>query len=536
MFSSLKIGPRLGLGFAAVLAAFVAMWALAAINIEHAEGLSSEVTLRHDQTGALAQANGAVWALRAHLAQALAAPDPAARQQAAEQAALTRKQFDAAMFNYKQAGELTGEESALLADLAGAFDGLSAARGPWFEALEGGRNEEATRLFAERIQPPAARAVAALDKLIDLKDREVMKADDYYGLELNRSRWFIHLVGVAALGAAAVVILLLTRSITRPLQDAVASIQAVARGDLTRPIQVRSRDEVGQLLAALQTMQDSLRALVGEVVDGAQSVADTSAQIAQGNLDLSQRTEEQASTLEETASSMEQLTATVNQNAQNARQASELAAGASEVATRGGQAVGNVVRTMEGISDSSRKIADIIGVIDGIAFQTNILALNAAVEAARAGEQGRGFAVVAAEVRALAQRSAGAAKEIKALIGGSVQQVEAGTRLVDDAGATMQEIVAAVQQVTALVAEIAAASQEQSQGIAQVTTAVSQMDHVVQQNASLVEEASAATEAMKEQAAALVGSVSRFRIGEAQAQAEDATPARVLVQHRLQPA
>jgi methyl-accepting chemotaxis protein len=243
-------------------------------------------------------------------------------------------------------------------------------------------------------------------------------------------------------------------------------------------------------------------------------VAESSAQIAQGNLDLSQRTEEQASTLEETASSMEELTATVNQNAEHAREANQLTADASGVAARGGTVVGNVVRTMTGISESSRRIADIIGVIDGIAFQTNILALNAAVEAARAGEQGRGFAVVAAEVRSLAQRSATAAKEIKTLIGDSVDQVEAGTRLVHDAGETMQDIVSSVQKVTALVAEIASASQEQSQGIAQVTAAVSQMDQVVQQNATLVEEATAATESMKEEAAALLRAVRRFHIGQ----------------------
>jgi len=525
LFARLAIGQRLAVGFATVLVAFAALWALSAINIEHARDLSTDVTLRHDQTAALAQANGAIWAMRAHLAQGLAAPDAAARQKTSELAAATRKQFDAAMFNYKQAGDLAAAEAALLRELTGAFDRLSDARVPWFELLEAGRNEEALRLGSERIQPAAAQAVEALDKLIDLKDREVMKADDYYSLELRRSEWFIHIVGVAVLAASAAVILLLTRSITRPLREAVASVEAVARGDLSRPIRVASRDEVGQLLAALDTMQHSLRALVGEVVGGAQAVADTSAQIAQGNVDLSQRTEEQASTLEETASSMEELTATVNQNAENARQASRLAAGASAVASRGGEAVGNVVRTMDGISASSRKIADIIGVIDGIAFQTNILALNAAVEAARAGEQGRGFAVVAAEVRSLAQRSAGAAREIKALIGGSVEQVEAGTRLVNDAGATMQDIVEAVRKVTALVADIAAASEEQSQGIAQVTTAVSQMDHVVQQNASLVEEATAGTESMKEQAAALVRSVSRFRLGEALAQAQAPLPA-----------
>ena len=242
-------------------------------------------------------------------------------------------------------------------------------------------------------------------------------------------------------------------------------------------------------------------------------VSDISAQIAQGNVDLSQRTEEQASTLEETASSMEELTSTVTQNAQNARQASTLAVSASDVARKGGQVVGQVVSTMTGISESSKKISDIISVIDGIAFQTNILALNAAVEAARAGEQGRGFAVVAAEVRNLAQRSASAAKEIKTLIGDSVNKVDAGTKLVGAAGKTMDEIVGSVKQVSDLITEIAAASQEQSAGIEQVNTAITQMDQVVQQNASLVEEATAATESMKEQASALLQMVSRFKFG-----------------------
>jgi methyl-accepting chemotaxis protein len=246
-------------------------------------------------------------------------------------------------------------------------------------------------------------------------------------------------------------------------------------------------------------------------------VAGTSAQIAQGNQDLSQRTEEQAGTLEETASSIEELTSTVHQNAENARQASQLAVNASQVARRGGEVVGQVVDTMTGISTSSKKIADIIGVIDGIAFQTNILALNAAVEAARAGEQGRGFAVVAAEVRNLAQRSAAAAREIKDLIGESVGKVDAGTRLVDAAGQTMEEIVASVKRVSDLITEIAAASEEQSAGIAQVNTAITQMDQVVQQNASLVEEAAAATESMKAQADALLRTVSRFELGGAAA-------------------
>ena len=514
MFSTLKIGPRLGVGFSAVLAGFVALWMLAGINIQHARDLSHDVTMRHDQTGALAQVHGAVWALRAHLAQALATPDPAARQQLAEQAAATRKKFDASMFNYKQAADLAPAEDALMRELAAAFGRLDEARGRMFELLASGSNEEAAKLGAETLQPATAQALAALEKLESLKDKEVQQADDHYGLELRRSEWFVHLVGVAALAVAAVIIVLLTRSITVPLRAAVASVEAVARGDLTRSIVATSRDETGQLLGALQTMQDSLKRLIGEVVHGANLVAESSAQIAQGNLDLSQRTEEQASTLEETASSMEELTATVNQNAEHAREANQLTADASGVAARGGTVVGNVVRTMTGISESSRRIADIIGVIDGIAFQTNILALNAAVEAARAGEQGRGFAVVAAEVRSLAQRSATAAKEIKTLIGDSVDQVEAGTRLVHDAGETMQDIVSSVQKVTALVAEIASASQEQSQGIGQVTAAVSQMDQVVQQNATLVEEATAATESMKDEAAALLRAVRRFRIGE----------------------
>ncbi|HJV59937.1 MAG TPA: methyl-accepting chemotaxis protein, partial [Albitalea sp.] len=270
--------------------------------------------------------------------------------------------------------------------------------------------------------------------------------------------------------------------------------------------------EVGQLLTALRTMQHNLRAVVGEVMTGAQSVADASTQIAQGNLDLSQRTEEQASTLEETASSMEELTATVNQNAENARQANALAATASQVAGKGGEVVQAVVRTMNGISDSSRQIADIIGVIDGIAFQTNILALNAAVEAARAGEQGRGFAVVAGEVRNLAQRSAEAAKEIKALIGASVDRVESGAKLVADAGQTMQEIVGSVQRVTDIIGEITAAASEQSDGISQVNASVVHLDRMTQQNAALVEQGAAAAGSLKDQAGKLAQVVSVFRL------------------------
>ena len=347
---------------------------------------------------------------------------------------------------------------------------------------------------------------------------------------------------ILALVASAAVAFLMSGVIVRPLRTAIAAAGQIASGNLSADITTTGTDETAQLLKALAEMTQNLRALVGEVANGAHTVSDTSAQIAQGNLDLSQRTEEQASTLEETASSMEELTSTVTQNAHSAKQASQLAVGASDVARKGGQVVGQVVSTMTGISDASRKISDIIGVIDGIAFQTNILALNAAVEAARAGEQGRGFAVVAAEVRNLAQRSAAAAKEIKTLIGDSVNKVEAGTRLVDAAGKTMEEIVTSVSKVSELIAEIAAASQEQSSGIEQVHTAITQMDQVVQQNASLVEEATAATESMKEQAASLLQTVSRFNLGgsdAAFAALRETTPAAVAapapVSHAMAP-
>ncbi len=326
--------------------------------------------------------------------------------------------------------------------------------------------------------------------------------------------------------------ILITRSLTRQLggEPAYAAEVAgrIAAGDLGTDVQLRAGDE-RSLLFAMKSMRDRLARIVSEVRQGTDAIASSSAEIASGNLDLSSRTEEQASSLEETASSMEELTSTVKQNADNARQANVLAQTASTVAGQGGDVVAQVVQIMGSINDSSKKIVDIITVIDGIAFQTNILALNAAVEAARAGEQGRGFAVVAGEVRTLAQRSAAAAKEIKGLIGDSVDKVEIGTRLVDQAGSTMHEVVSSIQRVTDIMAEISAASQEQTSGIEQINQAISQMDNVTQQNAGLVEEAAAASEALQNQAGKLAELVSVFRLDDrvqATAPAAPAAPVR----------
>ncbi|MBV8380740.1 MAG: HAMP domain-containing protein [Paucibacter sp.] len=317
---------------------------------------------------------------------------------------------------------------------------------------------------------------------------------------------------VAAALAGVLGGVLFGRALVRPLAEAVVVAEAVASGDLSQDVRVNRADELGQMLLALQHMNDSLLKMVGNVRDAADCIATGSSQIAVGNADLSQRTEDQASNLQKTAASMEQLTATVKHNAETARMASELAAGASAVAARGGEVVGQVVSTMGEISASSKKIADIIGVIDGIAFQTNILALNAAVEAARAGEQGRGFAVVASEVRSLAQRSAQAAKEIKTLIGESVTRVESGTHLVDNAGQTMGDIVAQIKRVADMIGEISASSSEQSAGIDQIGEAVNELDQVTQQNAALVEESAAAAESLKQQADVLARVVAAFRL------------------------
>jgi methyl-accepting chemotaxis protein len=367
--------------------------------------------------------------------------------------------------------------------------------------------------------------LADLDKLIkintDGSNASSASAEETYASA--RILIISMLAGALAIGFTLAVFV--ARVIASPLTIAVGVAKQVAGGDLTAQIRPATNDETGELMHALKAMNDSLLNIVGQVRTGTDTIGTASSEIASGNLDLSSRTEEQASSLEETASAMEQLTSTVKQNSENARQANQLAVSASHIAVEGGNVVGQVVETMSSINESSKKIVDIISVIDGIAFQTNILALNAAVEAARAGEQGRGFAVVASEVRSLAQRSAAAAKEIKVLIATSVSKVDEGSRLVNNAGTTMAEVVASIHRVSEVVAEISTASSEQSVGIDEINRAMTQMDEVTQQNAALVEEAAAAAQSLQEQAKILTSVVSVFKLSESSQSSHKTRPA-----------
>ncbi|MBX9869265.1 MAG: methyl-accepting chemotaxis protein, partial [Burkholderiaceae bacterium] len=419
-----------------------------------------------------------------------------------------------------------GEEHSVTDKVRGMIteiDKIEQAYNPVATAIVGlaldNKREEAIAKMNTECRPLLAALVKVAGEYSSYANEQSIKLVEAAAAEYTAQRNYLILGILLALSAAVTAGVMITRSLLRALGaepvELCEIVGRVADGDLTTKLNLRSNDTVS-VLAAVGRMQSSLTRVVSTVRTDAESVSNASAEIAAGNNDLSSRTEQQASSLEETASSMEELTSTVKQNAENARQANGLAASASNIASKGGAVVAQVVDTMDSINESSKKIVDIISVIDGIAFQTNILALNAAVEAARAGEQGRGFAVVAAEVRNLAQRSAGAAKEIKGLIDDSVERVRAGTKLADEAGTTMSEVVDSVRRVTDIISEIAAASQEQTAGIEQINQAITEMDNVTQQNASLVEEAAAAAESLQGQAGNLVHVVSVFKITEDQ--------------------
>ncbi len=408
----------------------------------------------------------------------------------------------------------TKEDKALFAQLIEARKAFIEIRDAIVALKKEGKADEANQVLDQRFTPIGSTYLDKLEALQSLQRSKIDESGKRIAEINDTSRTLLISLGIFSTLLSALLAWMITRHLTKPLAHAKLVAGSISGGDLTANIDVHSTDELGELLANLKHMQDSLVDVVSKVRQGSESVATASAQIAEGNNDLSVRTEQQASALQQTASSMEELSSTVRQNADSARTANQLAVSASEVAVKGGEVMGRVVQTMKGIHESSSRIADIIGVIDGIAFQTNILALNAAVEAARAGEQGRGFAVVASEVRSLAGRSAEAAKEIKTLIGTSVDRVEQGTALVDQAGATMNEVVNSIKRVTDIVGEISSASNEQSIGIGKIGQAVSEMDQSTQQNAAMVEEMAAAASSLKSQAQDLVHVVDAFKIGD----------------------
>ncbi|WP_374046039.1 methyl-accepting chemotaxis protein [Massilia sp. R2A-15] len=512
MFSNLRIGTRLAVAFAVVLLLSIASTAYSLVTARAA----AESTRRMTELPLVKERLVSDWYLYTYSAIARTALIARSTDEtlsttfakpiadSVTKASELIKQVEAVL--------TSDEEKAMLKAIVSDRAKYQAAKVEVMNAKRAGDAEASVRIFNDAFMP-AAESYSARVKALQAFQRKAID-DTALALEAASARAFrlLLLLGVLVVAIGAVFAYLISRSITRPLKSAIDVAATVANGDLTTTFDAASKCEIGDLMRALKSMNDALVKVVSEVQTGTRSIATASNEIAAGNLDLSARTEQQASSLEETAASMEELTSTVRQNADNAYQANQLALAASNVAAKGGDIVGKVVDTMGSIDSSSRKIVDIIGVIDGIAFQTNILALNAAVEAARAGEQGRGFAVVASEVRSLAQRSASAAQEIKDLIGDSVGQVNIGTKLVQEAGTTMREVVDSVARVNDIMSEITSASQEQRIGIDQVNEAIAQMDQVTQQNAALVEEAAAAAASMQEQAETLASVAAGFKL------------------------
>ncbi|HEX4333038.1 MAG TPA: methyl-accepting chemotaxis protein [Usitatibacter sp.] len=514
MLRSLRIGTRLALGFGLVLAIVLAVSVAATwlgqksrddLAAVHA-GTGAKLALASDMKALALEQSAVMRNIGLH-------SDIKAMQSDEDKARALGKELDEAR-DHMAALPLSGPEREVIDSLKKADHDLDA---PFLQALglsTSFRNDEAAKVLITEVDPIVQKTLTLLNRLIELQKKAAEEANAAAIVTGDRLARTVYIVEVVALILAVLVAWTITRSIVGPLRDAVAVARRVASGDLTSNITPEGRDEAAELLSALREMNDGLGRMVAQIRTGADSIAVGAGEVAAGNQQLSSRTEEHASSLEETASTLEEFTTTVKQNAEHAKQASSLAATASTTAQKGGEVVTRVVTTFQEVTDSSKRIGDIIGVIDGISFQTNILALNAAVEAARAGEQGRGFAVVASEVRSLAQRSAESAKEIRRLIESSVGRVEAGAKLVEQAGRTMDELVGSVKKVAEIMTEIASASHEQSSGIEQINRAITQMDTVVQMNASLVEEATAAATSMASQATGLARAVAQFRVDE----------------------
>jgi methyl-accepting chemotaxis protein len=531
--ANITIGKRLGAGFALILAMTALIAAAGVWRLNEVAGATRDMMATPlAKERMITDWYSLNFASIRRTAAIVKSSDPSLGAYFKEDSAASVKRAAELLKQIEPLVATSGPETELFQKILEQRKAYSASRDGAVKAKAEGNADEAARILDQQFTPASKQYQDLLQDLVTMQRSSMDATAKAIDAKADHSTMLITVLTSCAVLLGAASAWLLTVGITRPIRAAVGVAETVASGDLTRRIEVSTNDETGALLRALRHMNDSLVAIVGQVRGGTDLIATASKEISAGNLDLSSRTEQQAGALEETAASMEELTTTVRQNADNARQANQLAITASDVAAKGGAVVNEVITTMGSINESSRKIADIIGVIDGIAFQTNILALNAAVEAARAGEQGRGFAVVASEVRTLAQRSAAAAKEIKDLIGDSVQKVDNGTRLVDQAGETMAEVVGSIRRVTDIMAEITSASQEQTGGIEQVNQAIGQMDQVTQQNAALVEEAAAAAASMQDQAARLAEVVGVFKLDRHAAQA----PATARVAAQVAPA